>query len=1319
MHSGEPLRSELKAQVRLGGFMEALSFAGSRNRWTIASALLLISLLLGLSSYVSAQEVASLTGVVTDASGAVVTGADVKLVDTKTNTRYETHTNGSGSYTFAQLLPGPAYTLTVSMNGFQTSTVSGIYVSVSSTHTQNVQLGVGNAAVTVEVNAQGENVTLNTTDTTVGNTFDMQLVHELPVSVRDNPTALLIYEPGVVATSVADDPGGNRNGAVTGSRADQGSYTLDGLDVNDYAIGQSFITIADAPVDSIQEFRGETANPLSSEGRGSGAQVALVTKSGGNAFHGSAYEYHRNTVTEANDWFNNFNGVPRPVLIRNQFGASFGGPVIKNKLFFFFNYEGRRDASSAPVEWTVPLNSYRNGLLSYINNGPGCTEASRQNTQPACITSLTAAQVQAINPSTNLAQNSALLSYIDGRYPEANDLSNPNFGDGVNTGGFRTNQPVHDSPNIYVSRIDYNLNDRMKLFGRFTIHRELQGDNFNFPAPTVFPGDPVARVAENRNYAYVIGHTWTLNANMINQFAYGITRQKFATPSLFNPLGNTTYMNAGNGSDFGIISAPYLNQSGQDRHVSVPVFRDDFTYVRGTHTFQVGGTFKPISILSSLQNSLVDAKIGLGGGLPNLDPSLRPSDILNDPDSVATNLWDAALPFSMGRYAQATTNYNYDRSLTPFPLGTPSVRDYKAKETEVYLQDTWKARKDLTLTYGLRYSYYSVPYETNGLQALSNIGFSQYLNSRVQAGLQGTGACGGGPYAACPATGVAPGDPLIVYTLGGKVNHAPGYYHPDWRDFAPRFGFAYNPSFTNGLRGGLLGDRKTVIRAGAGIVYEHPALNSTQFLQNQVAAVFTTPAAALYPVQPAANNAQALADGPFFGTIGEVPAGLPSAPALSVPVAPFTDFVGEGIIQNTLNFGFNPNFKTPYAELVSFGIERELPHQFQLDATLFGRFGRRLSAQSDAGQLLDFKDPASGQLMSQAFINLERDFRAGGAINEQPFFNDMMPAFGGGATNFIAGALGVPLVQRGDMGSIVFLLERFGLMPFGVGFNPQYPYDLYVANQSASNYDGLLTTLHKKYSMGLQFDLNYTFSHSIDNLSAIANNVFGEGANFSGGIMCDALNPRACRGNSDFDITHIISADGIYDLPFGRGKRFGGSASGWVNQVIGGWQISGDTQWHTGLAFTTLSEAFPISFNNDVPAIFNGDTSALRTHVHATANGVQLFADPTAARNAFGPPTGFQAGSRNNLRGPRFSLTDLSLNKHFPITEKYTLEFRAEAYNVFNHPNFALPSGPQGLYGGTADITDPSTFGFISSTETIPGSSNGARFMQFALRLDF
>jgi hypothetical protein len=1286
----------------------------------IAASLFVLTVCLLMPRFLTGQEVASLTGIVTDQTDAVLTDVAVTLIDTKTNSSYQTKTNSVGSFTFPKVLPGPGYKLTFAKNGFESVSVSDIYLAVGSTHTQNAQMQVGQLSQTVEVNGEGSSVSLNTSDTTVGNNFDMDLVHELPVGIRDNPTALLLFEPGVISASGADDPSGNRSGAVTGSRADQGSYTLDGLDVNDYAIGQSFITVGQAPVDSIQEFRGETANPLSSEGRGSGAQVSLVTKSGTNKWHGSAYEYHRNTVTEANTWFNDLNGVPRPVLIRNQFGASLGGPILKNKLFFFFNYEARRDASQVQVEWTVPLDSYRNGFVSYINSGAGCSATSRQDTQPTCITQLNQAGVEAISGSTtSFTLNAPLLAFINGRYPEANDLTN--FGDGINTAGFRTNLPAHDSPNIYVTRIDYNVNDKMKLFGRFTINKELAGDYTNFPAPSEFPGDPLTRVQQESDYAFVVGHTWTINNNMVNQFVFGETRQRFATPSLYNPLGDTTYANGAGGSTFGIISYPYESQSAQFRHIPVPVIRDDYTYARGGHTWQAGASFKPISVLSSLGNSYYTPAIGLGGGLTGLDNTVRPSDILQDPANFAIGNWDAALPFALGRYAAVSTNYNYNAQLDSLPVGTPSLRHYKADETELYVQDSWKARSDLTISYGLRYLYYSVPYETNGLEATSNLDFSQYITPRIQAGQQGTGACGGGPYPACPATGVAPGDPFTSFSLAGKANHAPGYYHPDWRDFAPRFGFAYNPSFKEGPLGRLLGDRKTVIRGGAGIVYDHPAVNSVQFVQNQIAAVFTTNASVEYPTSnPSGTVAGALEAGPFFGTIGEVPPGLPGPQNITIPFSPFTSPVGSGITNNTLNYAFDSNFKTPYSETISFGIERELPGHFQLDATFFGRFGRRLMAQADAGELVDFKDPTpggGGQFMGQAFAGLSSQLRAtpgicqtGGAVNPEPFFEDVG---GAGTTSLIANSFLCPNAFRGDMGTVMYILEYYGLMPYGVGFNPQYVYDIYSSNKSASNYDGLLTTLHKKYSRGLQFDLNYTYSHSIDNISAIANNVFGESADFSGGVLCDPINLRVCRGNSDFDVKHLISADGLYDLPFGRGKSFVSNPSGWLNQIVGGWQISGDMSWRTGFAFTTVANAFPFSFNNNVPAIFDGDTSALKVHVHNDQGKIQLFVNPAAAQAAFNYPLGFQAGSRNNLRGPHFSDIDLALNKHFPIGEHYIVEFRAEAFNALNHPSFALPGG------GVADISNTGQFGVITQTTAALGNNTGARIMQFALRLDF
>ena len=356
---------------------------------TVLALAVMLSMSLSLASLLHAQEVASLTGVVTDKTGAVVPNVAVTLVDTKTSTSYQTKTNSVGAYTFTRVLPGPGYKVSFTKEGFTTFEVDNIYLSVDSTHTQNAQMEIGKVSQTVEVNGSGSQVSLDTTDTAISSTLNMAMVHELPLAIRDNPLALLDYSPGVtVSTGGNDDVLGSRNGSVTGARGDQSNYTLDGLDTNDFATGQAGSMIANAPIDSVQEMRSETANPLAGEGRGSGAQVQMITKSGTNSWHGSAYEYNWTAATEANDFFNNRNGIPRAGLTRNQFGASLGGPAIKDKLFFFFNYEGRRDAEQDPVDTTVPLDNLRAGMVGYINSNAGCTFQSRQNTTPGCISFL-------------------------------------------------------------------------------------------------------------------------------------------------------------------------------------------------------------------------------------------------------------------------------------------------------------------------------------------------------------------------------------------------------------------------------------------------------------------------------------------------------------------------------------------------------------------------------------------------------------------------------------------------------------------------------------------------------------------------------------------------------------------------------------------------------------------------------------------------------------------------------------------------------------------------------------------------------------------
>ncbi|HTC55702.1 MAG TPA: TonB-dependent receptor [Candidatus Sulfotelmatobacter sp.] len=1278
----------------------------------ILLALLVLSLFLVVPSFMAGQEVASLTGVVTDTTGAVVPDASVKLVDTKTNAAFTTKTDAVGAYSLSKLLPGPGYQLTVTKDGFETVVVSKIYLAVDSTHTQNVQLKLGTVSQTVEVNGTGSAVSLDTTDTSVSTDFDMNLVHELPVQIRDNPAALMDLQPGVVdvGSGSSSDSNGSRAGAVAGARTDQNNVSLDGLDVNDFGTGQAFVVNGNAPVDSVQEFRGESANQLTAEGRGSGAQIQLTTKSGTNTWHGAAYEYNRVTALEADTYFNNLIGLPRTPLIRNQFGTDLGGPAIKNKLFFFFDYNGRRDDAAVSVENIVPLDTWRGDGTSltgspevgYINDGANCTSASRANTTPSCISYIpntAAAQTLMSLDPLGLGLNTNLLTFINGRYPHANDLG---VGDGINTGGFRFNAPAHLRENDYVSRIDYNMSSNMKLFGRVSILRQYTDDDVNFPAPFQFPGDPVTHQIQDTTYSYVVGHTWTISSNKVNQFVYGETRQRLNFPTLFNP---STYIDY---QDFGNITSPYSSQASQGRTVPIPVYKDDFTYTRGAHTFQVGGQFKPIKDEGYTVFDLDDVDLGIGGNLNALPPSQQPSDILqpgpNDASGVALTDWNASFPFILGRFSNTVVNTNNTRNLQPLPPDSKFQLNSRFYETEAYVQDTWRARSDLTVNYGLRYQYYSVPYEMNGLEALSNQSFNQFFLPRLQAGQQGS---------------VGPFEP-VSFSLSGKANNQLGYYHPDWHDFAPRLGLAYNPSFTDGFLGKLMGDRKTVIRVGAGVVFDHTITSALAFFQQQLSGIFQN---------SNGTPGNGLAVDPRFTATNTLPPGVIQP---TPPTNPFTPYFVAGIpvgeASGSFTYSTDPNLKTPYAETITFGIQRELPGHFQLDATYVGRFGRRLLAQADAGQVVNFTDPTSGQTLNQAFSALETQARSGAAITAQPFFENQTVGgtaacegtYGVNCTTLLA-ANNSTFLATGNLASIVFteaalgqLQElgvpgEIGFIP-GVGMNPQYGLNIYQTNKGASNYDGLLTTLHRKLADGLQFDLNYTFSHSIDNSSVTANNFSGESANFSGGILCDANNPRLCRGYSEFDITHIISADGIYDLPIGRGKHFGSNMPNWLNQVVGGWQFAGIDSWHTGFAFTSVANAETISVNNNVPAIFDGNTAALKTNIHNVDGSIQLFANQANAIAAFSAPTGLQAGSRNNLRGPRYSNVDLSLNKHFPIYERLAIEFRAEAYNVFNHTNFDLP-GNSGTIG-TADITNPGQFGVITTT-------SDPRQMQLSLRIEF
>jgi hypothetical protein len=438
---------------------------------------------------------------------------------------------------------------------------------------------------------------------------------------------------------------------------------------------------------------------------------------------------------------------------------------------------------------------------------------------------------------------------------------------------------------------------------------------------------------------------------------------------------------------------------------------------------------------------------------------------------------------------------------------------------------------------------------------------------------------------------------------------------------------------------------------------------------------------------------------------------------------PFTpnveDGVGVGTATQQTNYAVDPNFRIPYSFQYSLGIQRDLPGNFLLDVAYVGRQARQLFTLADAAQILDFRDPASGQFMLAAYSNLQAQVQAGGPITAQPWLeNQILPAanatygvtscsqFGLGAncTELTANLL-THLVETGGSADLTQLLYGFGLLNPNVGLSSQFGTNAFVTNKGSSSYNAMLVSLRRRFSQGLQFDVNYTWSHSIDNQSTVANTVT------SGGLICDATNLRVCRGNSDFDIRHLFNVNGIWELPVGRGRALGSDMPGWLDAVVGGWQLSGIFAARSGLPFSLASVAWSRTFifdgANGVPAIIEGDVRALRPSIHDDAGGgIQFFADPEAARAAARFPRHGEAGNRNVLRGPSFWNLDTALLKNFrlPWSETQRLQIRWEAYNALNHHVFDLPA--------TLDIGS-TTFGEVT------GSASTARVMQFGIRWDF
>jgi hypothetical protein len=932
----------------------------------------------------------SLQGTVTDPSGSAIPDATVVLTNTQATLERTISTGPQGDFRILAIPPG-TYTLTVTARGFAHYVQTGLQLLVNTPATANIQLKVG--AVTENISVSSEAPALNLVDASIGNSFNENQIRQIPLEGRNVPD-LLSLQAGVAYTGNRADIDKNqdtRNGAVNGARSDQSNITLDGVDVNDQASGYAFTSVLPTTLDSVQEFRVTTSNYNADQGNGSGAQVALITKSGTNQLHGSLYEYHRNTVTSANDWFvkaaevrSGQPNVPNK-LIRNIFGGSLGGPMKKDRLFFFLNYEGTRQREEQSTVRTIPTPSLCQGNLRYNDVTGG-------------VTTLTRADIKNLDPWTTLGWNPtgaginpAILNgstgYFDKTFCSGKFNTNDgSVGDSLNYSGFRFRAPVSLDNNAIIARLDYHLTAN----GKHTVFWRGALQNLHNPQAPFLPGSPPESIVDDHSKGFVVGYTAVLSPHAVNSFHWGFTRQSTGIIGNSSSEWNVFY-----GLDQGIVYS---------HNAQTPVHNllDDFSWTKGQHTFQFGANLgfarnprlsyehsfsvgkgatnwmSPTGFANTAthpdpNNPLVCGAIGTATGGSPLDPchGTDPNTGLPYPEPASTPQFDYPIMGLLGMVSDVVANYNYDKNgnvldASGGQLGIPVRRKYGLNWYELYAQDSWRVKPNLTITYGVRWSLFPPPWEVNGLQASPTCD----PNPAVNPGGCPPWAYNLGTEFAHNAQAMNQGlgydtNPLVSFILGGPGNPGPGFYHFEKSDFSPRISFAYSPRPHGGWLKNLFGESdRTVIRGGFSKVYDRAGMQMlstfdanapgglSATVQNPCCAA-TDPAGSGTPYDtadgvPRIQNINQIPVNNIFGANFFVP-----APAGQFPQTP--PALGQAI-----TWGVDQAIKTPYAYAFDFSVGRELPKGLSLQVSYLNRLGRNLLTQRDLRQPIDLVDPKSG-----------------------------------------------------------------------------------------------------------------------------------------------------------------------------------------------------------------------------------------------------------------------------------------------------------------------------------------------------------------------
>jgi hypothetical protein len=1224
----------------------------------------------------------SLSGLISDPNGAAISGANVVVKNVATGEEFSTKTTSQGAFVLTNLLPGK-YSAVVEAQGFKRAEVAQIVVEVSQPAKIDIILEVGNLTEQVTVTGEVTEI-VNTTTPVLSKTINAKQVQDLPLLTR-NPLDLARLQAGLAVNGTDV-----RNASVQGLRGNATNVTQDGINAMDnFVKGSSFFAISSPSLNATSEFSITVGTVGSDAGRGV-AQVQLITPSGGNEFHGSAFYQHRNDSLNANTFFNNAScdakSPPSPLrcnkafLRQHFFGISSSGPVWvpkvydgRNKSFWFFSYEGFREPFSVTRNRTVLTDSARRGLFSYT--------AANGSTQTVNLLSL--GNFHSINPLT-AAQIAAM--------PAAN---NNLLGDGFNTAGFRYNVPGTDPSDRYNFRFDQDLFSSEKLGSHkleIVYHRGhflLTPDTFNgIEAP--FPGGVNAFQESFRTLWAAAIHS-TLGSNKTNEARVGhqeapvgFLRESFPTAPLLTFGSVTNFDNT------------FLSQG---RNTKLNQFVDNFSLVKGTHTFRMGVDAQQV-FAYSYNDAGIAQVINIGSNAANPD-GISTANFPGAPAANLTSISNTARAIYRdltGLLGTSTRTFNVTGPSSGFVPGATRGRRYLYNDVSFYFQDQWRLKRNLTLSYGLRHEYLGVPSLPDGLG-------TQITNFNDIFGISGPGNM----FNPGVTKGNASATLDFVSGTTGK-----GLYNKDWNNFAPFVGFAWSPSFSSGPLNWILGgEGRSSIRGGYSISYLRDGFT---IVSNALGVGTTNPGL----IQAAANN---------------TPTGVLTSAGVPITVSafkiPITSAETNAANFNNGLWAFDPNLVTPYVQQWSFGIEREISSNTAIEVRYAANHAVKIFRAIDYNETNIFEN---GFL--QEFLNAQTNLAintAAGASGFAPgrpgtralpiftsLFTGVSTANGFGSSGFIAN------LQQNNIGAMtntlaynsVYRTGRALLAPNFFVSNPLAQFARVLSNSSYSKYHSLQVEIRRRFSGGLQFQANYTLARTLNDGTGTVNN------------QSSADNYRTLRNlrldyqNSGQDQRHRFVANAVYDLPLGKGRRYLSTVWAPINKVIEGWTLGSIVTYQTSSPFyITANRSTFNSFDaGNTPANLVGMTFEefkKNLGVFKTSNGV-FFINPnlldivsangvvTSARikpGIFAVPAPGTFGNfpLNSLSGPNFTQTDLSLVKRTYFSERGNIEFRTTVFNAFNQANFTIGN----------QTFDTTFFGRIT------GTTGSVRQFHFALQVNW